>query len=58
MGEHKLKADVKGADYKKDQLLTKIVRKRRRYIKAAHISDAWMISHGYKKNAEGKWDRF
>ncbi len=51
MGEHKCRAGVKGDGYKAKQK----IQNRRRYIKAAHVTEKWMLEHGYTQGEDGKW---
>lgn len=61
MGEAKRKCEAgqkaKGPGYKKEQVQAKLAKKRRQYIKLAHVTDKWMIEHGYGKTEDGKWQR-
>ena len=52
MGQHK-REGIKGDGYKVAQRTIK----RGRYVKLAGVTESWMIKHGWRKTAEGKWER-
>ncbi len=56
MGQHK-RDGIKGDEYKKWQIHSRLIAKRRLYVKAAHVTEKWMLDHGYRKREDGKWER-